>query len=386
MPQGSQSSHDASLAKAKIERIREKPVSSMTGSELAYIYKHGSPTKEEILALKNAIAQQKKQGQGTTKHAEASHLNSPTQQNHVTNKTINAQSNGIEEEYAPISVFSRKRATGDARYVPTEFDIASGDDDELFDMQIDPPDPSHHIGGSVDEDGLPQRARIADLTVDDADEFYRAKTEHQVRARRSASKSYRYDNTDEVSDVVAEIEAPTRESNTNRTVVSKVGTLIKNALHEPVFIIAFIMLMFIVVFLRPSLIPSGSMIPTLQIGDRILSIAQYFPNGHTYNRGDIACFIAPSGETYVKRVIGIGGDHIQISGEKIYVNGEESPYQGTGGVMTSMDIQLADDEYWMMGDNRGNSQDSRFLGPIKADKMVSKVFAIYYPADRIRLL
>ena len=163
-------------------------------------------------------------------------------------------------------------------------------------------------------------------------------------------------------------------------------TALKNALSEPVVIVSAILLVFILLFLRAFLVPSGSMHPTLLEGDRVISIARYFPNGHTYNRGDIVCFTAPDGSTYVKRVIGVGGDHVQISGEKVYVNGEESPWQGTGGLMTSMDIHLADDEYWVMGDNRGNSQDSRFIGPVRADKMISKVYCIYFPFARASFL
>lgn len=165
----------------------------------------------------------------------------------------------------------------------------------------------------------------------------------------------------------------------------KLVNIVKAAFHEPVFIVSIVLLLFILLFMRPFLVPSGSMQPTLKEGDRVMSIARYFPSGSTYARGDIACFIAPSGDVYVKRIIGIGGDHIQISGEKVLVNGEESPYQGTSGLVTSMDIYLADDEYWVMGDNRGNSQDSRFIGPVKADKMISRVIAIYFPFDRATL-
>ena len=165
-----------------------------------------------------------------------------------------------------------------------------------------------------------------------------------------------------------------------------VMSAVKHVLSEPIVIVAAVLLMFILLFLRPYLVPSGSMHPTLLEGDRVISIARYFPNGHTYNRGDVVCFTAPDGSVYVKRVVGVGGDHVQISGEKVFVNGEESPWQGTGGLMTSMDIHLADDEYWVMGDNRGNSQDSRFIGAIRADKMISKVYCIYFPFSRATFL
>ena len=157
--------------------------------------------------------------------------------------------------------------------------------------------------------------------------------------------------------------------------------------HEPVVIACLVILLFIVVFVRAFLVPSGSMRPTLVEGDRILSLATYFPNGQTFNRGDIVCFKERnSGQVYVKRVIGKGGDVIEITGEKVYVNGELSDYQGTGGVLTATRVVLGEDQYWVMGDNRGNSEDSRFIGPVSADQMISKVWVLYWPLDHFALL
>ena len=176
------------------------------------------------------------------------------------------------------------------------------------------------------------------------------------------------------------------ETERTRLAEAKAVRTLKAALREPVVVISVVILCALFFFFRPFLVPSESMVPTFEKGDRIISVAQYFPNGHTYQRGDIICFTVSTGDVYVKRVIGIGGDRIQISGEKVYVNGELSEWQGTGGKQTSMDVQLADDEYWVMGDNRGNSEDSRFIGPIKAKNVISKVYMIYWPFDRAKIL
>ena len=165
----------------------------------------------------------------------------------------------------------------------------------------------------------------------------------------------------------------------------KLRNICRNIIREPIIIVALIIITFLIMFVRPFLVPSGSMVPTLQEGDRILSIAQYFQDGDTYEVGDIVCFYASDGTVYVKRVIATGGDLVEISGEKVYVNGELSPYQGTGGQVTSLKVQLADDEYFVMGDNRGNSEDSRFIGPIKASQMISKVICIYYPFEHFTI-
>lgn len=157
--------------------------------------------------------------------------------------------------------------------------------------------------------------------------------------------------------------------------------------HEPVVIACLVILLLIVVFVRAFLIPSGSMRPTLVEGDRILTIASYFPNGQTFNRGDIVCFREKnSGNVYVKRVIGKGGDLIEITGEQVYVNGELSEYQGTGGILTATRVQLGPEQYWVMGDNRGNSEDSRFIGPVSSDQMISKVWILYWPLDHFAWL
>ena len=210
------------------------------------------------------------------------------------------------------------------------------------------------------------------------DDAQRSTASHQGAGYASA---YRHP----VADASASY-ADSRDYKKQVSLLHKAKNICRNIVREPIIIIAIIVIALLTLFIRPFLVPSGSMVPTLIEGDRILSIATYFPNGQTFQEGDIACFTAPDGTVYVKRVIANGGDLVQISGEDVYVNGELSPWQGTGGQMTNMEVQLADDEYFMMGDNRGNSEDSRFIGPIKADKMISKVVAIYMPFDHATLL
>lgn len=159
----------------------------------------------------------------------------------------------------------------------------------------------------------------------------------------------------------------------------KMLTIVKNSLREPSFVVPLLLIAFVVLFVRAYYVPSGSMIPTLQEGDRIFSLAKYLPNGHSYKRGDVVTFMAPAGSIYVKRVIGIGGDTVKISGDTVYVNDEPSPWQGRGTGAVQGTWQIADDEYFVMGDNRSNSQDSRYIGTVKADRMVSHVVAVYYP-------
>lgn len=364
----------------------------MTTPELAFLYKKADPTREEALELKRRVSE------------ETALSSKPKGSSPARAATTSASASTASARVAAKT----ERAVASKAVRPVEgFDIGISiyDDDASGASDADDPTSSAAIFSSdIEEDGvrapidprdhlIPNRVKIASLDPysaivdDDGDAkdteasdagdarrgraFGRGAKRKELRAGAAAKGS-----ADEGAD----------EEAIPKTLTGKIAACVKHAMHEPVFIFAFVVLSFLLVFLRPFLVPSASMKPTLHEGDRILSIAQYLVNGETFSRGDIACFTAPDGTVYVKRVIGIGGDHIQISGEKVYVNGEESPYQGTGGVMTSMDVQLADDEYWMMGDNRGNSADSRFIGAIKADKMISKVFMIYSPFDRIGIL
>lgn len=351
---------DNNDAEDKASIIRKKPVSAMSARELVFLYKAGQAVPDEVAELKRRIAKKK-----STQAAVSASPAIPTSHSSSTSSplTIDAfpASDGstLDDELVsnahpslarPVLLHREKIADLDP------YDSIVDDDDD----NDNPFSSSAYAGASLPTS---QREHVGS----DGLQLTASKRELTSQKRRG------------VSSTSADLSA---EAN----VMKKIGGMLKSALHEPVFICALIVLLFLICFMRPFIVPSGSMKPTLMEGDRILSITQYFPNGQTYSRGDIACFTAPDGTVYVKRVIGIGGDHIQISGEKVYVNGEESPYQGTGGVMTSMDVQLADDEYWMMGDNRGNSLDSRYIGAIKADKMISKVLGIYNPVDRMTIL
>lgn len=153
-------------------------------------------------------------------------------------------------------------------------------------------------------------------------------------------------------------------------------------------------------------IPSGSMIPTLEIGDHIL--VNRFIYGFripytrvrllpftTPQRGDVIVFVYPedNSKDFIKRVVGVGGDTVEIKDKRIYVNGRawEDPY----GVYTdprvmpkSMDprdnfgpVKVPPDELFVMGDNRDNSRDSRYWGFVHIGEVKGKAFLIYYSWD-----
>ena len=139
-------------------------------------------------------------------------------------------------------------------------------------------------------------------------------------------------------------------------------------------------------------IPSGSMEPTLDIGDRIL-VDKLSYHLHAVHRGDIIVFARPPGETLepgvndlVKRVIGLPGETISAKGGQVYINGKLLPEPWLPkGVVTSNfgPVHIPKGYYFVMGDNRPFSSDSRVFGPISGKLIVGRVVARIWPLSRI---
>ncbi len=141
-------------------------------------------------------------------------------------------------------------------------------------------------------------------------------------------------------------------------------------------------------------IPSGSMIPTLLIGDHILvnKLTYRFGNPH---RSDVAVFKFPldSKKDYIKRVIGLPGDRIEIRNKVVFVNGKtlrKFYIQHTDPSILPGMIQPRDNygpvvvptgHYFVMGDNRDSSYDSRFWGFVARKAFIGKALIIYFSWD-----
>lgn len=111
-----------------------------------------------------------------------------------------------------------------------------------------------------------------------------------------------------------------------------------------------------------------------------------------YKVGDVIIFHSPIEEKlYVKRIIGMPGDEVELRNGKFYVNGNQldEPYYTTGNFTQSEGENhwiLGADEFFMVGDNRPKSNDSRKFGPVYEDNFVGKAFMRIWPLNKIKKL
>ncbi|AEF93977.1 signal peptidase I [Desulfotomaculum nigrificans CO-1-SRB] len=142
--------------------------------------------------------------------------------------------------------------------------------------------------------------------------------------------------------------------------------------------------------LEPFFIPSGSMEPTLMIGDRII-VSKVTYHLRDPQPGDVVVFKFPldPSRDFVKRLIAKGGDTVEIRNSVLYVNNKpvEEKYLPKGLKFQDFGPRtVPPGHYFMMGDNRNNSDDSRVWGFLSKDLIIGKAEIIYWPLDRIRLV
>jgi signal peptidase I len=157
---------------------------------------------------------------------------------------------------------------------------------------------------------------------------------------------------------------------------------------------------------NPYRIPSSSMEPTLHCAapepgceagasDRVLA-NRFIYRFRDPSRGDIVVFRTPeqavercgAGGTFVKRLVGLPGDRIALQRGVLRINGEpvDEPYVNGGPPGPDFaERTLGADEYFMMGDNRAQSCDSREWGPVTRADLIGPVFAVYWPLTRLGL-
>jgi signal peptidase I len=169
---------------------------------------------------------------------------------------------------------------------------------------------------------------------------------------------------------------------------------------------------------KPYRIPSPSMVPTLTIGQRVLvnrigerfrdpkvgDVLVFHPPVGAEQAGDMCGTPPPEGQVcldptdqkadvnFIKRVVAGPGDRLSIDDGHVILNGKRQtesytrPCAGSDGCDYPRTVTVPPGHYFMMGDNRGSSDDSRFWGPVPRDWIIGGAFATYWPPKRIGLL
>jgi signal peptidase I len=138
-------------------------------------------------------------------------------------------------------------------------------------------------------------------------------------------------------------------------------------------------------------IPSGSMLPTLQINDRLI-IDKISYNFRNPDRGDIIVF-SPTDElkrqnfkdAFIKRLIGLPGDKVEVKDGKVYVNGQPLPenYIEDRPNYNFGPVTVPSNQYLVLGDNRNNSYDSHYWGFVPRDKIIGRAVVRFWPLNRV---
>lgn len=163
-------------------------------------------------------------------------------------------------------------------------------------------------------------------------------------------------------------------------------------------ILAFIVRMFL---FAPIVVDGPSMLPTLEDGDHLI-VNKFGYNFSEPERFDIVVFHASAEKDYIKRVIGVPGDHVEVENDRLYINGErvEEPFieerkqrleedqvytfdftmeELPGGYQ-----EVPEGHVFVLGDNRGNSTDSRMIGMVPIEQLVGEAEVLYWPINRFR--
>ena len=136
--------------------------------------------------------------------------------------------------------------------------------------------------------------------------------------------------------------------------------------------------------IEPRYVPTPSMVPTIVVDDR-LYVEKLTPRFGTLKRGMIVTFYAPEqtgrNDYLVKRLIGMGGDVVSVTGGQLYVNGlaVDEPYLNEPMLSDFPAYTVQEGELFLMGDNRNHSQDSRSWGSIETSCVKGQALFIYFP-------
>jgi signal peptidase I len=134
--------------------------------------------------------------------------------------------------------------------------------------------------------------------------------------------------------------------------------------------------------LRAYAIPSGSMSPTITAGDRVcVDTSRRTPP----RRGEVWVIAVPTGSRFIKRVVGLPGETVAVTGGQVVIDGRPlTESYLTGPIRYTMPaVRLGPNEYFVLGDNRNTSQDSHVFGPVPGQHFIGRALYRYWPMGRV---
>lgn len=180
------------------------------------------------------------------------------------------------------------------------------------------------------------------------------------------------------------------------SIIKKIYHALLELVETFVFFGAIFLLIYAFLF-RPYQVNGDSMVPNFQNGEYILT-SLITVKVAKIERGDIIVFNAPPNaeKDYIKRLIGLPGDKIQLQNGDVYLNGKilnENSYLPTGlktygenFLKEGQEITIPDNNYFVLGDNRPLSSDSRDWGYVSKDKIIGKSVIVYWPPNKFQMI
>ena len=178
------------------------------------------------------------------------------------------------------------------------------------------------------------------------------------------------------------------------SILGSIGTFIYSFIETVVIalVIAVVLYLFI---MTPHEVLGNSMHPTYKNGEYLMANKLTYRFGEP-KRGDVIIFKYSDTQDFIKRIIGIPGDTIMVKDGKVYVNGqqldesnylEDTVYTSGGDYLAEgQTITIQDNEYFVLGDNRPHSSDSRTFGPISGNQIKGKAWIVYLPISEFRIV
>jgi signal peptidase I len=175
----------------------------------------------------------------------------------------------------------------------------------------------------------------------------------------------------------------------------RLGAFFLDILEVIVFAIAIFLFIYLLV-LQPHKIKGDSMQPNFPNGEYLLTDKVSYRFGEP-ERGDVVVFEPPGsdGEEYIKRIVGLPGEELSVQDGKLYINGNmlaesyisETLKTSGGAFLNENDtVTVPSDNYFVLGDNRIASSDSRMWGFVKKDKITGRAWIIYWPPPKVGLV